>query len=117
VEQQTRGSLAILPDQKIVMVWHQAICDDRNSRGLSVLLEQAQEIMVICLFKENRLASAAAVIDMIELTFDKGHHSVGHFTPVIDDRHLGYVPVTLKVTGTCSRVPFSAEPGDLFPGD
>jgi hypothetical protein len=58
--------------------------------------------MVIFLYEENRLASAAAVIDVIELTFDEGHHSVGHFTSFIDDRYLGHVPVTLKVTGTCS---------------
>ena len=72
----------------MVMVWHQAICDDSNSRGLSVLLEQAQEITIIFLFEEDWLASAAAVVDVIELAFDKGCYSVRHDSPDVCARHL-----------------------------
>ena len=70
------------------MVGHQTIGDDCNSRGSSVFLEQAQEIAVIFLFEEDRLASTAAVVDVIELTFDKGCYSVRHDSPEVCARHL-----------------------------
>jgi hypothetical protein len=79
----------------MVMVWPQAICDDRYSRGRGVLLEQTQKIIVIFFFEENRLAVAAAVIDLIEVACGKGHHARGHDTPPVV-----YVPGTAQVPGT-----------------
>ena len=64
-----RGFLAILPDQKMIMIWHETIGNDADLLGLAVFFDlRYREEIIRCLAENGHLPSAA-VVDVIVHSF------------------------------------------------
>ena len=57
-------NVAILPQQKMVMIGHQAVSDERYLIGDDMFFYEAQAVKVIFLAKEDRVTVCTAIVDM-----------------------------------------------------
>ena len=61
------GFVRLLPEQKVIMIRHQTIRNDRHAVLLRISLHQSQKVPIIPFVEENLSLSRAAVVDMIIL--------------------------------------------------
>ena len=72
------SALSVLAYQPMVMVGQQAVSDDADFQIQADLLKQAQEIKVVFFFEEDRMATSASVVDVVEVTLGKVYFSARH---------------------------------------
>ena len=65
LREQPRPVFAVLPNQKMVVVWHQAIDNDGQGKLAEVFLHLPQNKQVVVFFAEDGCAMRAAVIDVV----------------------------------------------------
>lgn len=57
--------IPILPDEKMIMIWHQTIGKDANLPGMTVFFYLRYCVKVIGLFAENGYLPSTSIVDMI----------------------------------------------------
>jgi len=96
IDEFRQGLVRILPEQEMVMVWHQAISDDSYVVFLMISLDEPQQVFVISRIEKQYILARAPVKDMVEVIFREdiaAIRHVRHYNPRIT------LPQVLKPAG------------------